>query len=77
MPILEGHRENDPATREAAHAQQRVGSGRLARLKRRTREEGDAPPVILRVLEVVAGRRRLVSRAIARAANYLGLRDSI
>lgn len=76
MPKQEAHRENGPATRGAAHGSAAAGSGRLVGRKRRTGEEAAAPPNILRFLEVFAGLRRPVSRAIARCANSLGLRTA-
>ena len=48
-----GQREGGPATRAAAHAQQRAGSSRLARRKWRTFADVDGAPRLARLLEVL------------------------
>ena len=59
------HRENGPAARGAAHAQQRASSRRLARRQRRTGEEGDVAPPEVAFLEVkVELRRRVLCDAV-------------
>ena len=53
MRRLQGHSENGPVRRAAAHAQQRAGSSRLARRKWRTFADVDGAPRLARLLEVL------------------------
>ena len=77
MPRLEGHRKNGPATHAAAHAQQRAGSGRLGRRKRRTFEDVHAAPRLARLLEGVVELRRPVCCTRARPHSAQAVRTEI
>ena len=77
MPKLESHRENGPATHGAAHAQQRAGSGRLGRRKRRTFADVHAAPRLARLLEILVELRRPVCCTRARPHSELAVRTEI
>ena len=77
MPKLESHRENGPATRAAAHAQQRASNGRLAWRKRRTFAHVDAAPRLARLIEVVVELRRPVCSTRARPRSALAVQTEI
>ena len=55
---VEGHRDNGPATRAAALAQQRAGSSRRAQQQRRTVEDLEQAPPFAQLLEVLEKLRR-------------------
>ena len=65
---VKGHRDNGPATRAAALAQQRAGSGRRARQERRTADDLDEAEPAAHLLEVLDKLRRPVVGTRARTA---------
>ena len=63
---VEGHRDNGPATRAAAHAQQRAVSRGRARQRQRTVEDLEQAPRFAHLLEVLEELRRPVVGTRAR-----------
>ena len=63
---LEGHRDNGPVTRAAAHAQQHAGNRERARQQQRTADEVDDSARLARLHEVLEELRQLAVGALAR-----------
>ena len=73
MRRLEGHSENGPARRAAAHAQQHTGSDGRAGQAQRTAGDLDEATRTARLLDIVEERRRPVSGIDARPTSTLAL----
>jgi hypothetical protein len=73
---VEGHRDSGPATRAAAHAQQRAGSRGRARLRQRTFEDVVGAPRLACILDILEELRRPVSCTGARPHDSLACRTA-